>query len=97
MVRFDSLKENLETAVVLFWFVYLLSGCEINITGQGISYPKTQNMQNYQKSEITERYGNSLRKNISCITVLVLRGSYEEMGEACSGARALELPTNQTC
>jgi hypothetical protein len=50
--------------------------------GQGISYPETQKMINCQKNEITERYGSSFRRSINSIAVLMLRGDYEEMGEA---------------
>lgn len=35
-----------------------------------------------QQIEVTERYSKSLRVRINAIPVLVLRGNYEEMGEA---------------
>jgi hypothetical protein len=83
MVLLKFLKKIIVVFVVLSGgFHFLNVGCSTSIMGQGITYPKAQNMQNYQRSEITERYGNSLRRNINSVTVIVLRGSYEEMGEA---------------
>jgi hypothetical protein len=83
MIMLKSLIKIILSSVVFSGIFYFLNlGCSTSIMGQGITYPKAQNMQNYQRSEITERYGNSLRKNINSFTVLVLRGSYEEMGEA---------------
>jgi hypothetical protein len=83
MISLKSLKKIIVVFVVLSGVFHFLNvGCSTRIMGQGVTYPKTQNMQNYQKNEITERYGNSLRRNINSVTVLVLRGSYEEMGEA---------------
>lgn len=63
-------------------FYFLIVGCGTNIMGRGISYAKIQNAQNYQQRDITVHYGISMRSNINSTTILKLRGSYEEMGEA---------------
>ena len=83
MISLNSLKKIIVFSIVFSGFpLFLIGGCLNSIVKQGVSYPKNQNIQNFHKNEIAERYGNSLRRNINSITILVLRGSYEEMGEA---------------
>lgn len=42
----------------------------------------TKKVQGHEEIEVTRRYGKSLRGRVNSIPVLVLRGSYEELGEA---------------
>jgi hypothetical protein len=61
----------------------LVVGCSLSyIFGNvGTQFDK-EKMRSPQQIHITERYGRSLRGVVNSTPILVLRGSYEEMGEA---------------
>jgi hypothetical protein len=63
-------------------FLCIIAGHVCGAEDSKMTPVKIQKMQKNRQMEIIGRYGNSARGNIFGFPVLILRGNYEEMGEA---------------